>query len=229
MTDPKCHRPDLLRGGSGGVDDLEVAALQRLSAAGRRCPTARRARRRGTSSSRCRRAACRSAATRSATTRACFGKPRDVDRALQPQALAHRRQVGVGQRRCVVARGPHEGAPRARDREAQRVVDLAASDLVVASEAGEDRQAGGVGVVHPRGRSLFERRSRSRRCRRASDPPTREAANSSNSRQCRAGRAGCDGPRRPRSSATRGSGTARGRTPRRTRSAPTRASPRRPR
>ena len=76
--------------------------------------------------------------------RACFGKPRDVDARLQPHAQAHRRQRRVVGRRRVVARRIDVRAPRARRGEAQRVVDRAARDLVVAREAGEDRQPGRV-------------------------------------------------------------------------------------
>jgi hypothetical protein len=65
-----------------------------------------------------------------------------------------------------VARREDEGAPRARDGETQRVADPARGDLVVAREAGEDRQPGGVGARPPAGtqavRAQVEDRARAR-------------------------------------------------------------------
>ena len=57
----------------------------------------------------------------------------------------HRRQVAVGERRGEVARRVDERAPGPRDGDPQGVVDRAVTELLVAREAGEDRQAGGVG------------------------------------------------------------------------------------
>ena len=69
-----------------------------------------------------------------------------------------RRPIGgsAGSRRVgrVVARRVDVRPPRARRREAERVVDHAARDLVVAREAGEDRQPGGVGRRPARGPQL---------------------------------------------------------------------------
>ena len=76
---------------------------------------------------------------------------RDVDARLQPHAQAHRRQRRVGRVRRVVPRGVDVRLPRPRRGEAQRVVDDAARDLVVAREPGEDRQPGGVGRRPARG------------------------------------------------------------------------------
>src|SRR5437899_2623189 len=69
----------------------------------------------------------------------------DVEARLQADAQAHRRQIGVGERARVVAGRVDVRAAGVLDGEAERVVDDAALGLVVAREAGEDRQAGRVG------------------------------------------------------------------------------------
>ena len=54
-------------------------------------------------------------------------------------------RFGAAAGRGLVPRRIHVARRRARRREPQRVVDRAGGDLVVASEAGQDREAGGVG------------------------------------------------------------------------------------
>ena len=94
---------------------------------------------------------------------------RDREARLQAHAQAHRRQVGVGEVARVVPRRVDVGAARALDGEAQRVVDHAARDLVVAGEAGQDRQARGVGRRPARGpHPVRAAGSRSRPSRRSS-------------------------------------------------------------
>lgn len=64
----------------------------------------------------------------------------------QAQALAHPRRVGVGRRAGLVARRPDPGqVARHRDREAQRVPDLAGLDFLEAREPGQKGQPRGVG------------------------------------------------------------------------------------
>ena len=63
----------------------------------------------------------------------------------QAETLAHRRIAAAGEARGEVPRRPHEGAAGLGRREAQGVTDLAGGDLLVAHQAGEDRQPGGVG------------------------------------------------------------------------------------
>ena len=65
----------------------------------------------------------------------------DVEARLQPDAQAHRRERRVGRVARVVPGRIDEGAARLGRGEAERVVDRAGGDLVVAREAGEDRQA----------------------------------------------------------------------------------------
>ena len=71
-------------------------------------------------------------------------------------------------------------ALRVRSRgEAQRVADGARGDLVVAHEAGQDRQPGGVGRVQPSGRRRLERRFQTAPEPASSSPPLPVAAYSS--------------------------------------------------
>src|SRR3954452_18172183 len=67
-----------------------------------------------------------------------------VETCLEAQALAHRRKIRVGQARREVPRGVDERLARAVRREAQRVVDAALLQVLVAREPRQDRQAGGV-------------------------------------------------------------------------------------
>ncbi len=77
--------------------------------------------------------------------------PRDVEARLEAEPRAHGRKVGV-----AVGPPPRDG--RATDsscrwsrRHADGVGDLARLDLVVAQQAGQDRETGGVGRRPPRG------------------------------------------------------------------------------
>ena len=70
---------------------------------------------------------------------------RGVEARAQPHAQPHRRQRRVVRARGEVARRVHVRAPRLRRGEPQRVVDVAAAHLLVAREARQDRQPGGVG------------------------------------------------------------------------------------
>src|SRR5205823_669564 len=67
-----------------------------------------------------------------------------VEARLEADAQAHRREVRVGQAAGEVPRWIDVCAARALNREPERVVDHAAARLVVAREAGKDRQAGRV-------------------------------------------------------------------------------------
>ena len=82
-----------------------------------------------------------------------------------------------------MAGGEDERAARALDGEAQRVADLARLDLVVAREAGEDRQAGGVGARPAARAQRVRAQVEDRAAAGASSAlPLRCAANSSKSR-----------------------------------------------
>ena len=72
-------------------------------------------------------------------------KAGNIEVRAQPEANAHGRILRPGQARRVMPRGPHERAPGLRNRKTQRVADLARQDLVIADQAGEDRQAGRIG------------------------------------------------------------------------------------
>ena len=70
---------------------------------------------------------------------------------LEPDPHPHRRQVGVGVRAGEVAGGEHEPPARLDDGEPEGVADgPLVHHLVVTHQAGEDRQAGGVGRGPPR-------------------------------------------------------------------------------
>ena len=69
---------------------------------------------------------------------------RDVVAALEPQPLAHGRQVRVRQVGREVARRIDERPPGPRGREAERVVDAASAHLRVSRQPRQDRQPGGV-------------------------------------------------------------------------------------
>ena len=115
--------------------------------------------------------------------------------------------------RRLVARGIHVPRRRAGRGEAERVVDRPGGDLVVAGEAGEDRQAGGVGRG-PAGRSQVIRAQVEDRARaRASSAHRRRADRRRTARSrctCRGRRRSRAGRRssctRPRSGRPRGSG-----------------------
>ena len=123
----------------------------------------------------------------------------------------------------LVARRPDVGVRGARRREADHVVDLARRDLVVADEAGQDRQAGGVAgrpaerphrvrAQVPGGArarpSTTRRRSAGRRC------TAPRAGRRHGRRRGRGGRRSSS--TRPRSARSAGSDTGRGRSRRRT-------------
>ena len=217
------------RAGAGGsavqrgrVDDLEGGARERGRAcAGRRSTSAGRERRRRTSPSRCRPRSSRSASAPRAR-RAPGAGSRRCRTSLQPQPRAHRRQRRVGERAREVARRPDVRPPRARDGEAERVVDPARRHLVVAREPGQDREPGGVGR-RPAGGAHAVRAQVPDRARpgrpAAADPAQRvELVEPAGVAVDDEGVAvAVRARRRPRSSRRPGSGTARGRTRRRTR------------
>ncbi len=142
-------------------DDFECARRHtRQSGQSRRRSSADRARRSRTSRSRCRRRTSRSSSSR-AESRARRRERRRVEGRLEAHAHAHRRQRAARVAARVVARRRDVRLARARTGEAQRVVDVPLRHrLVVAHEAGEDRQTRGVGRRPARGRSAFEPRSK---------------------------------------------------------------------
>ncbi len=73
------------------------------------------------------------------------GKSGNIEAGFQAQTHAHRRGDGIRRIRGPMRRGRHECGAARLQREAQRVVDLAGGDFVVARQAGKDRQACGVG------------------------------------------------------------------------------------
>ena len=73
------------------------------------------------------------------------GVRRDVVAGVEPEARPHRRVARIIGRAGLVACRPQVGPLRDRRGEADRMVDVARPHLVVAQEAREDRQAGGVG------------------------------------------------------------------------------------
>ena len=132
---------------------------------------------------------------------------------LQPEAHPHRRQIRIGLVAREVARRPDVGAARVSHGEAERVVDPAACDVLVAREAGEDRR----GRRRRRTSSLpaaacSSGGRRSRPSRRASRRPrwgrarrARRACSCRGRRSARAGRRRTRG--RPRSRRSPGSDT----------------------
>ena len=72
------------------------------------------------------------------------GSPRCRSSRAAARAAPIGGRSGSSVARGEVARRVHERAPRALGREAQRVVDRAAAHLLVAGQAGQDRQPGGV-------------------------------------------------------------------------------------
>ena len=86
-------------------------------------------------------------------------RPGEVGVGLEADAQAHRRQRGARRRRREVARRVDVRLAGLGGREPERVEDLARGDLVVADEAGQDRQAGGVGARPAVGRRALEARS----------------------------------------------------------------------
>ena len=146
--------------------------------------------------------------------RACGGNPDVSNEALQPQPLSHPRQRGIRVRAGEVARGIDVGASRAAHRDAHRVADLAARDLVVADDGGEDRQARrvrGRPAARAAARSTSDRTSMPAtppsRCRSAAPARTRAAARSRDRRRSGGGRrcrgAGCPPASCPASAARR--------------------------
>jgi len=69
----------------------------------------------------------------------------DIEAGFQSEARSHGRILSAGERRCIVARGPHEGFAGLRNREAQGMANLARGDLVIAEQARENRQTGRIG------------------------------------------------------------------------------------
>ena len=105
------------------VDRFEVGAGQRLQVAeGVVVPAARPARRRRTSSSRCRRGSARSASSPQ-RSRGPAWQAACVYSGLEPEPRAHRRQRGVGARRGRVPGRPDEPVLRAGCGEPDGVVD----------------------------------------------------------------------------------------------------------
>ena len=125
----------------------------------RRSTSAGRARRRRTSRSRCRRRSSRTPSAPRSTTAPAAGTRRCRTRCLSRSRAPIARQRRVGERAREVACRPDVGPTRARDGEAQGVVDPAARDLVVAGEARQDRRARRRRPTSSRrGAARFERR-----------------------------------------------------------------------
>ena len=122
----------------------------------------------------------------------------DVDVRLQPDAQAHRRQRRVVRARRVVPRRVDVRLPRPLGREAQRVVDHAARDLVVAREPREDRQPRRVGrTSSPPAAARSSAGSRSRRSPPSSRRPTSGRARTARRACTRPCRAAARAGRRP--------------------------------
>ena len=139
---------------------------------------------------------------------------------LEPHAQAHRRQAERARFAGLVARRVDVRRARPVGREAEGVGDLAGGDLVVADEA----RAGSAGR---RRRRSCSRRAAAR-SRRGPDraaaglpgaprPCARRTARRARTRPCRPGGCGRRRPRRPPGAGWPGSGTGRGRSPRRSR------------
>ena len=114
------------------------------------------------------------------TIRACRGKPEMSKSRLSRSRAPIGGSAGSVERAREVARRPDVGAPRARDGEAQRVVDPAARDLVVAGEARAGSAARRRRPTSSRPAAAGSSAgSRSRPSRPSSARPTRRSAKSS--------------------------------------------------
>ena len=230
------------RGGRGDVgrlrgrrlNDLEVAPAQAAERAQLVVVPARvrRAARR-TSPSRCRPRSGRTAAARGPRRAPARGRPEMSTDALSRSRSPMRGSAGSSSEEAKWRAGNTNALPALGHGHAQRVRDAAAPDLLVAGEQRQDRQPGGVGA-RPAGRAQARPAQAPGRAGAGGPAPARRGAARTARRACsgcgrRAARGGRRRrPRRPRCGRRAGSGSARGRTRPRSRSAPRERAVRRP-
>ena len=108
----------------------------------------------------------------------------DIEIAAQPEPLSHPGQRWIGERAREMARGVHVLAPRPLHRDPQRVIDVAARDLVVSDDRRQDRQACGIGGRPSSGRKPVRVQIEGDACDACQPASVRRACQNSWKRPC---------------------------------------------